>query len=89
MATVVVTEAHIRGEVNTSVSASAVQWITAHAAEAGTMVEPQDAKTMAVVAEAYGDRRNAVVAGAVREGSCTLAVALGPHPDRMPTPGAA
>ncbi|RNI22821.1 HNH endonuclease signature motif containing protein [Flexivirga caeni] len=75
VATVVVAEAHIRGEVNTSVSASGVQWITAHAVEAGTMVEPRDAKTMAVVAEAYGDRRNAVVADAVREGRCTLAVA--------------
>ncbi|WP_148043438.1 hypothetical protein [Flexivirga caeni] len=39
------------------------------------MVEPRDVKTMAVVAQAYGDRRNAVVVDAVREGSCTVAVA--------------
>ena len=75
VATLAAADATERGTVDRSDAANTQQWVTGCAAISGVSVEPRDAKTMAVVAEACRDRRNQVVTAAVRDGSCTLTTA--------------
>ncbi|MBB2892643.1 DUF222 domain-containing protein [Flexivirga oryzae] len=75
VATVATANALDRGVLLTSDAANATQWVTGCAARAGTSIEPSAASTISVVAQACRDRRNHVIASAVRDGSCTLATA--------------
>ncbi|MBB2894406.1 DUF222 domain-containing protein [Flexivirga oryzae] len=75
VATVATANALDRGVLLTSNAANATQWVTGCAARAGTSIEPSAATTISVVAQACRDRRNHVIASAVRDGSCTLATA--------------
>ena len=75
VATVATANALDRGVLLTSNAANATQWVTGCAARAGTSIEPSAATTISVVAQACRDRRNHVIAAAVRDGSCTLATA--------------
>lgn len=75
VATWVTRDAVQRGTVAQSDAASTQQWVIGAATAAECVVEPREAHTIAVVAEACRERRNEVLAAAVRDGACTLAVA--------------
>ncbi|WP_265446916.1 HNH endonuclease signature motif containing protein [Flexivirga meconopsidis] len=75
LATVATAEAVDRGTVASSTAANTTQWVCRHAAAAGVPVEPVEAKTIAVVAEACREPKNAVIVTAVRQGSCTVSTA--------------
>ncbi|WP_265445686.1 HNH endonuclease signature motif containing protein [Flexivirga meconopsidis] len=75
LATVATAEAVDRGTVAGSTAANTTQWVCRHAAAAGVPVEPVEAKSIAVVAEACREPKNAVIAAAVARGSCTVSTA--------------
>ncbi|MBB2893850.1 hypothetical protein [Flexivirga oryzae] len=75
VATLATANALDRGVLLTSDAANATQWVTGCATAAGTSIEPAAASTISVVAQACRDRRNHVIAAAVRDGSCTLGTA--------------
>uniref|UniRef100_UPI003CC64384 DUF222 domain-containing protein n=1 Tax=Flexivirga meconopsidis TaxID=2977121 RepID=UPI003CC64384 len=75
LATVATAEAVDRGTVAGSTAANTTQWVARHAAAAGVPVEPVEAKSIAVVAEACREPENAVIAAAVAQGSCTVSTA--------------
>ncbi|MBB2891102.1 HNH endonuclease signature motif containing protein [Flexivirga oryzae] len=75
VATLATANASERGVVDASDAANTTGWVRARAQAAGTSIEPSAASTVSVVAEACRDRRNHVIAAAVRDGSCTLATA--------------
>ncbi|MBB2890684.1 HNH endonuclease signature motif containing protein [Flexivirga oryzae] len=75
VATLATANACERGVVDASDAATTTGWVRARAQAAGTSIEPSAASTVSVVAEACRDRRNHVIAAAVRDGSCTLATA--------------
>ncbi|WP_265445459.1 HNH endonuclease signature motif containing protein [Flexivirga meconopsidis] len=75
VAAVVTADAVDRGSVAGSTAANTTQWVCRHAATAGVPVEPAEAKSIAVVAEACREPENAVIAAAVRQGSCTVSTA--------------
>ncbi|NNG38903.1 DUF222 domain-containing protein [Flexivirga sp. ID2601S] len=75
VAAVVTADAVDRGTVAGSTAANTTQWVARHAAAAGVPVEPAEAKSIAVVAEACREPKNAVIAAAVAQGSCTVSTA--------------
>src|SRR5579875_1571134 len=75
VATLVTSDAVDRGMVAQSDAASTQQWVLGAAAAAGCVLEPREAHTIATVAEACRERRHEVLAAAVGDGACTLAVA--------------
>ncbi|WP_265448099.1 HNH endonuclease signature motif containing protein [Flexivirga meconopsidis] len=75
VAAVVTADAVDRGTVASSTAANTTQWVCRHAAAAGVPVEPVEAKSIAVVAEACREPKNAVIAAAVAQGSCTVSTA--------------
>ncbi|WP_265442561.1 HNH endonuclease signature motif containing protein [Flexivirga meconopsidis] len=75
VAAVVTADAVDRGTVAGSTAANTTQWVARHAAAAGVPVEPVEAKSIAVVAEACREPKNAVIAAAVRQGTCTVSTA--------------
>lgn len=70
--TLATTDAIARGTISNSPSASATSWISDRAAQAGHPIEPREAHTMAVVADACRAPSNAVIREAVRDGTCTM-----------------
>ncbi|WP_343036754.1 HNH endonuclease signature motif containing protein [Flexivirga aerilata] len=64
-----------RGTVAGSTAANTTQWVCRHAEASGVPIEPAEAKSIAVVAEECRERKNAVIAAAVRQGSCTVSTA--------------
>lgn len=68
-------DARDRGAIASSTAVSTSGWVAERAAAAGHPVDPRDAHTIAVVAEACSERRNAVIARAVCVGSCTVSAA--------------
>ncbi|NNG38590.1 DUF222 domain-containing protein [Flexivirga sp. ID2601S] len=75
VAAVVTADAVDRGTVAGSTAANTTQWVGRHAEASGVPIEPVEAKTIAVVAEACRERKNAVIAAAVARGSCTVSTA--------------
>ncbi|NNG38529.1 DUF222 domain-containing protein [Flexivirga sp. ID2601S] len=75
LATVATVEAVDRGTVAGSTAANTTQWVCRHAEASGVPIEPVEAKSIAVVAEACRERKNAVIAAAVARGSCTVSTA--------------
>ncbi|NNG40347.1 DUF222 domain-containing protein [Flexivirga sp. ID2601S] len=75
VAAVVTADAVDRGTVASSIAANTTQWVCRHAEASGVPIEPVEAKTIAVVAEACRERKNAVIAAAVARGSCTVSTA--------------
>ncbi|WP_265442950.1 HNH endonuclease signature motif containing protein [Flexivirga meconopsidis] len=85
VAAVVTADAVDRGTVAGSTAANTTQWVCRHATAAGVPVEPVEAKTIAVVAEACREPKNAVIAAAVARGLCTVSTARGAltHADKV------
>ncbi|NNG38249.1 DUF222 domain-containing protein [Flexivirga sp. ID2601S] len=75
VAAVVTADAVDRGTVAGSTAANTTQWVCRHAEASGVPIEPGEAKSIAVVAEACRERKNAVIAAAVARGSCTVSTA--------------
>ena len=73
--TLATADAADRGTIHASPSASPTAWIIDQAAESGHPIEPRDAHTMAVVADACRQRRNTVIRRALHDGTCTLPAA--------------
>ncbi|GAB3494249.1 HNH endonuclease signature motif containing protein [Flexivirga lutea] len=71
LTTVVTADAAERCAVTESDAPNTSQWLSAHAAD-GPPVEPRTLRAMATVADACRARRNTVLAGALREGSCSV-----------------
>ncbi|NNG38178.1 DUF222 domain-containing protein [Flexivirga sp. ID2601S] len=75
VAAVVTADAVDRGTVADSTAANTTQWVCRHAEASGVPIEPVEAKSIAIVAEACRERKNAVIATAVARGSCTVSTA--------------
>ena len=73
--TLATADATDRGTIHASPSASPTAWIIDQAAESGHPIEPRDAHTIAVVADACRERRNTVIRRAIHDGTCTLPAA--------------
>ncbi|NNG38748.1 DUF222 domain-containing protein [Flexivirga sp. ID2601S] len=75
IAAVVTADAVERGAVAGSTAANTTQWVCRHAEASGVPIEPVEAKSIAVVAEACRERKSDVIAEAVARGPCTVSTA--------------
>ncbi|HWC21263.1 MAG TPA: DUF222 domain-containing protein, partial [Flexivirga sp.] len=71
VATVVTSDAVERRAVVESDAATTSQWLMGHLAD-GVPVEPKTVRAMASVADACRARKNSVIAGALRNGACSV-----------------
>ncbi|WP_446665620.1 DUF222 domain-containing protein [Flexivirga sp. B27] len=69
--TLVTADAADRGAVRESDAATTAQWLGGHVGD-GVPVEPKSVRMMAAVADKCRDRKNTVIAAALRDGSCSV-----------------